>query len=163
MQTLTLERTDAAALPFILAAEAQARAQGFVSGWDEAGHRRALETPGTVYFLLVATDDGRRVGYAIVRGLGPRPDSVELKRLVVTDTGRGHGRAALRLIKTLVFEEYGAHRLWLDAFVDNARARHLYLSEGFVEEGVMRESARRADGYASQVLMSILEQEYSRQ
>jgi RimJ/RimL family protein N-acetyltransferase len=157
-----LERADAAALPFILDAEATARAQGFVSGWDEAGHRRALSAPDTAYFLVTATGDGRHVGYAIVRGLGPAPASVELKRLVVTETGHGYGRAVLRQVKALAFDVYGAHRLWLDTFVDNARALHLYASEGFVEEGVMRESARRADGYASQVLMSILEHEYRR-
>jgi RimJ/RimL family protein N-acetyltransferase len=160
MNAVRLQRTDVMALPFILDAEATARAQRFVCGWDEATHRRALDAPDTAYFLIVAADDGRRVGYAIVRGLQPDPVSIELKRIVVTEAGRGYGRAVLRLIKTLAFDELGAHRLWLDTFVDNARARHLYASEGFVEEGVMRESARRADGYASQVLMSILAPEY---
>jgi len=159
---IALQPADAAALPFILEAEAAARAQGFVSGWSEERHRRAMASPDTAYFRVAAGDAGRTVGYAIVCGLEPDPVNIELKRLVVTETGHGYGRAALRRLKSLAFDELGAHRLWLDAFVDNARARHLYRSEGFVEEGVMRESGRRDEGYASQVLMSMLEHEYRR-
>lgn len=155
-----LQRADATALPFILAAEAAARAQGFVSGWSEERHRRALAAPDTAYFTIVTRDAGRTVGYAIVCGLEPEPVNIELKRLVITETGRGYGRVVLGLMKSLAFDELGAHRLWLDVFVDNARARHLYASAGFVEEGVMRESGRRDDGHVSQALMSVLEHEY---
>lgn len=161
---ITLQPADAAALPFILEAEAAARAKGFVSGWSEQRHRRAMASPDTAYFRAVAGDgnDGRPVGYAIVCGLEPDPVNIELKRLVIVETGHGYGRAVLRRLKSLAFDELGAHRLWLDVFVDNARARHLYASEGFVEEGVMRESGRRDDGHVSQALMSVLEHEYRR-
>lgn len=157
---IELQRADASALPFILEAEAAARADGFVTGWSEVRHLRALATPDTTYFLVMAAGGAAPVGYAIVCGLDPEPASVELKRLVIVETGRGHGRAALRKIMAMAFDEWRAHRLWLDAFVDNRRARHLYLAEGFVEEGMMRESSRRDDGFASLVLMSILEHEY---
>ena len=59
----------------------------------------------------------------------------------MTEKGRGHGRAALRLAIELAFEEHGAHRLWLDVKPHNERARALYRSAGFVEEGA---AARRA-------------------
>jgi RimJ/RimL family protein N-acetyltransferase len=58
------------------------------------------------------------------------------------------------------FREFAAHRLWLDVFDDNARARHLYQSLGFVEEGVLRECIRWPDRFRSLVVMSMLEQEY---
>ncbi|PZO38752.1 MAG: hypothetical protein DCF17_14225 [Shackletoniella antarctica] len=41
--------------------------------------------------------------------------------------------------KRLVFDTLKAHRLWLDVKSKNSRARYLYRSEGFVEEGFMRE------------------------
>lgn len=159
---ITLQRADAADLPFILEAESAACAGGFVGRWCEARHRQAMVAPETAYFRILATEGARCVGYAIVRGLEPDPVNIELKRLVIVDTGRGYGRSVLQRMKALAFDDLGAHRLWLDVFVDNARARHLYLSEGFVEEGVMRESGRRVDGYASQVLMSVLAHEYQR-
>jgi RimJ/RimL family protein N-acetyltransferase len=48
--------------------------------------------------------------------------------------------------------------------VSNERARSLYDSEGFLEEGRLRESVRvrlaGADGYDSLVVMSMLDREY---
>ena len=40
------------------------------------------------------------------------------------------------------------------------RAQALYTSEGFVEEGRLRESVRLADGYESLIVMSLLDREY---
>jgi len=55
---------------------------------------------------------------------------------------------------------FNAHRLWLDVKSKNARARHLYQSEGFVEEGVMRECLLEDGHFESLVLMSMLRQEF---
>ncbi len=149
-------------LPWILAAEAQARADGFVQGWDEATHRRALAEAGTAYRMIREPGHAEPAGYAILRGLDDTANRcIELKRFVVVITGRGLGRAAFRELLHLSFGELDAHRFWLDVFTDNARARHLYRSEGMVEEGVMRECVARADGRASLVLMSMLAHEYT--
>ena len=40
------------------------------------------------------------------------------------------------------------------------RALALYASEGFVEEGRLRESVRLTEGYDSLVVMSLLDREY---
>ena len=61
----------------------------------------------------------------------------------------------------MAFAEFGAHRLWLDVFEDNARARHLYKSLGFVYEGTLREAARRGTEFCSLHLMSMLDREYA--
>jgi diamine N-acetyltransferase len=53
-----------------------------------------------------------------------------------------------------------AHRFWLDVKALNVRAQALYASEGFVEEGRLRESVRLADGYESLIVMSLLDREY---
>ena len=42
----------------------------------------------------------------------------------------------------------------------NLRAQALYRSEGFIEEGRLRESVRTDDGYDSLVVMAMLEHEY---
>ena len=42
----------------------------------------------------------------------------------------------------------------------NQRALKLYASEGFVEEGRLREAVRVADGYDTLVVMSMLDREY---
>lgn len=66
----------------------------------------------------------------------------------------------LQAILSKAFDELAAHRLWLDVFEHNARARHVYRSVGFSEEGVLRECVKQQERYASLVVMSILEDEY---
>ena len=80
--------------------------------------------------------------------------------------GRGLGRRCVRLLKRMAFRDLKAHRFWLDVKSLNARALALYASEGFVEEGRLRESVRAsvdesADGWDSLVVMSLLDREYA--
>ena len=42
----------------------------------------------------------------------------------------------------MAFRDLGAHRFWLDVKARNLRAQALYRSEGFVEEGRLRESVQ---------------------
>ena len=64
----------------------------------------------------------------------------------------------------MAFRDLRAHRFWLDVKSLNERAHRLYLSEGFVEEGRLRESVRvnieGADGYDSLIVMSMLDREF---
>ncbi len=85
---------------------------------------------------------------------------MELKRLTLAETGGGYGRETLRLIKKTAFEAFGAHRLWLDVYTHNSRAQHVYLTEGFVVEGTLRECVLLGDTYASLEVMSVLEEEW---
>ena len=60
----------------------------------------------------------------------------------------------------MAFRDLGAHRFWLDVKSANVRALTLYRSEGFVEEGRLRESVRNGAGWDSLIVMSLLEPEY---
>ena len=97
----------------------------------------------------------------VLTGLDNPDRSIELKRLVVDRKGEGLGRETLRQTKALVFEQLGAHRLWLEVIVGNERAHSLYLSEGFVEEGVHRESLLQDGRFLDLIVMSILAKEAS--
>ena len=72
------------------------------------------------------------------------------------------GRRILTEVIRMAFEELGAHRLFLDVYEDNSRARHLYESLGFVYEGAMRQAAHRDGAWFDLRLMSMLEDEYRR-
>jgi diamine N-acetyltransferase len=99
-------------------------------------------------------------GFAILCGFASEHRLLELKRIVIRVPGRGLGRQVLRLLLIEAFEEYGAHRLWLDVFEDNLRAQHLYSSFGFRRDGVLREAVYRDGEYYSLILMSLLDREY---
>jgi RimJ/RimL family protein N-acetyltransferase len=65
------------------------------------------------------------------------------------------------VVKKVAFDDLGAHRLWLDVKQRNARAQALYESEGFVLEGVLRESVRVQGGFESMMVLSMLESEFA--
>ena len=130
-----------------------------VSSWPEERHLRTLAEPDAVY--IVAEDEqGQIAAFAILQGLQSEHRSVELKRIIVRTPNQGIGSKLLNIVAERAFGEYGAHRLFLDVFVTNDRARHVYRSFGFREEGIMREVFYRDGAYHSLVLMSLLESEY---
>jgi diamine N-acetyltransferase len=146
-------------LPAILALERSGAARQFVGQWNALRHRATLSGGDALYFVS-ASESGRLEAYAILRGIAEDSGAIELKRIVVAVPERGLGRKILTELIRIAFEELGAHRLFLDVYQDNARARHLYESLGFVYEGILRDAARRDGIYCNLHLMSILETEY---
>ena len=157
---IRLRRTAEGDLDFVLAAEGAEDNRRFVGQWTREQHCEAMSHPDLAHFVVESVDDGRPVGYVIMAGLLEANRSVEFRRVVITDKGKGYGREVLRVVKKMAFEELKAHRLWLDVRENNQRARLLYESEGFVAEGVLRECVSVGSGWESLVLMSVLEQEY---
>lgn len=74
---------------------------------------------------------------------------------------QGFGKAIFRLIKLYCFGHLGVHRVWLLVLGTNARAKRLYLGQGFREEGSLREAVYRGGQYVDYVSMSILEKEWN--
>lgn len=101
------------------------------------------------------------VGYLIVAGLKNYDRNIELKRITISEKGKGYGREVIKLIRKISFEDLNGHRLWLDAVSYNNKAHKLYESEGFVREGILRECMFINGKYESIVVMSILEEEYN--
>jgi diamine N-acetyltransferase len=143
----------------IIALERASWARTFVGQWSEERHRATLST-GDARYLVSESEPEGLAGYVILRGLSEDSGSIELKRIVVAAPGRGLGRQLLAETARHAFEDLGAHRLFLDVFEDNARARRLYESFGFTYEGVLRDAARRDGRYYALHMMSMLESEY---
>ena len=143
-------------IAFIMATERMPGFEKLVGRWSEDAHRTALAAAGHAYLLGIDAA-GERAGFAIVRDLDDAHGNVCLKRIAVTAPGRGIGGAFAGALVRWAFTQSAAHRLWLDVMAHNARARHVYSSHGFVEEGVMRGAYLGADGgRVDLVLMSLL-------
>jgi diamine N-acetyltransferase len=147
-------------VPRIVALERQAAARRFVGQWSEERHLATL-TGGDARYFVSDAESGDLQAYVILRGLLEDSGSMELKRIVVADPGKGVGRQILEELIHMAFEELKAHRLFLDVYEDNSRARHLYESLGFCYEGIMRETAFREGEFFSLHLMSMLDREYA--
>jgi RimJ/RimL family protein N-acetyltransferase len=130
-----------------------------VGQWSEERHHATMTGPDARY-LVSEEAPGKLQGYVILRGIGEDANAIELKRIVVASPGQGLGRQLLHEVIRMAFEDLHAHRLFLDVFEDNVRARHLYTSLGFVQEGIMRDAARRDGAWCNLLLMSMLEEEY---
>jgi diamine N-acetyltransferase len=148
-------------IPQICALERLPEFRALVGSWPEDQHLKMLADPDAAY--IVAEDQpGQIAAFAILQGLRSEHRSVELKRLVVGVPNQGTGRKLLTEVAELAFGEHCAHRLFLDVFVTNQRARHVYESFGFRQEGIMRDAIYRDGAYHSLVLMSLLDSEYQR-
>lgn len=122
-------------LEWVSELEGSSEVSPFVTPWTLEEHREALASSDWAHWVMVPEAGSGPLGYVLLAGLTGR--EIELRRMVVAEPGRGIGRAALRLVKSLAFESWGASRLWLDVFDFNERARALYYSEGFQQVEVV--------------------------
>ena len=156
---IELRKTTDNDLSFVIAAESDSENRRFITAWPEEKHRAALND-ADIQHLIIESKPNERVGFVILAGLQGEHRNIEFMRLVITEKGKGYGKAAVQTIKRHAFETIAAHRLWLDVKELNTRARALYENEGFRYEGTLRECLKSTDGFESLVLMSLLEQEY---
>jgi RimJ/RimL family protein N-acetyltransferase len=157
---LRLRPTMLSDLDYVQTVETDSHNLPFITPWERPQHEGAVRFPDFRHFIVEAGDDWARAGFVILQGCRNPHKSVELKRIVLQPKGRGIGRACVRLLKRMAFRDLHAHRFWLDVKMLNVRATALYASEGFVEEGRLRESVKLAEGYESLIVMSMLDREY---
>jgi RimJ/RimL family protein N-acetyltransferase len=161
---VSLRPTMLSDLDFVVSVEQDAANRPFITPWERTHHEGAVRFPDFRHFIIEVGPESKRSGFVIFQGCRNPHGSVELKRIVLAPKGQGLGRACARLLKKLAFTQLHAHRFWLDVKALNTRALKLYASEGFVEEGRLRESVRvnieGADGYDSLIVMSMLDREY---
>ncbi|UZG43170.1 GNAT family N-acetyltransferase [Caldimonas thermodepolymerans] len=148
-------------LDYVLTVENDPVNRPAITPWERTQHEAAVRFPDFRHFIVEAGDSAEPAGFVILVGCRSPHRSIELKRMVIQRKGEGLGRACLRLLKKIAFEDLGAHRFWLDVKVHNVRAKALYDKEGFVEEGRLRECVRTEGGYESLVVMSLLDREYA--
>jgi RimJ/RimL family protein N-acetyltransferase len=70
--------------------------------------------------------------------------------------GRGLGTEATRVVIDYAFDVVGLHRIELEVYAFNPRARHVYEKAGFVHEGTMRDALRWNGTWVDCHLMAML-------
>jgi RimJ/RimL family protein N-acetyltransferase len=163
MTAVRLRPTMSSDLDFVISVEQDAANRPFITPWDRTQHEGAIRFPDFRHFIVEAGPAYPSVGFVILQGCRNPHRSIELKRIVLRPDahGQGIGRECIRWLAQMAFRDLGAHRFWLDVKALNVRAQALYRSEGFVEEGRLRESVRTDEGYDSLIVMSMLAQEHA--
>ena len=116
--------------------------------WTAAEWRRHRLAWGARGVSLVAEIDGDVVGHLTVeRGARAATKHAAEFGIVVARTARGQGvgRALLRVLEAWA-EEHGVTRIALGVFGDNERAKGLYRSMGYEEEGWERAGMKFPEG-----------------
>jgi diamine N-acetyltransferase len=148
-------------LDYVLTLERDPENLPYITPWEKIQHEAAIRFPDFRHFIIETGPALERGGFLILIGCRNQHQSIELKRMVVQTKHQGFGRCALREVKKIAFDDLGAHRFWLDIKKRNTRAQALYVSEGFVFEGELRQAVKVSDGYDSVIVMAMLQEEYA--
>jgi RimJ/RimL family protein N-acetyltransferase len=105
--------------------------------------------------IMVADD---YVGEVVLNELDTANLSCNLRIALIGSRafGKGYGSEALALVLDHAFGTTPLHRISLDVYTFNDRARHVYKKAGFVEEGVLRDALRWDGEWHDSVIMSVL-------
>ena len=110
---------------------------------------------------VVARATGSVVGEVVLNGWDAGNESCGFRTCFVpTALGQGLGTEAIRLIVGYGFEQLRLHRISLEVFTFNPRARGSYEKVGFVREGVMRDALLWEGERVDAELMAILAPEW---
>ncbi|PBC76409.1 RimJ/RimL family protein N-acetyltransferase [Streptomyces sp. TLI_235] len=121
------------------------------------------EQPDRLDLAVVDLASGRCVGEAVLNEWDEPNRSCNFRTLIgPAGRDRGLGTEALRLLLGHAFDRLGLHRIELEVFAFNPRARRVYEKVGFVVEGVRREALRDGDEWVDATVMSVLADEWAR-
>ena len=157
---LRLRRAGERDLPYIMKLEFEPENLKFIVPFDEEFHHKIITEGKASLDIIVEKHDGTPVGYILMNGLLTEAKEAEWTHFIIGEKGQGYGHEAMKLIKALTFRELGFHRAWLDCKDYNARALHLYESEGMVREGLIRETIITNGVYENLVILGLLDREY---
>ncbi|NBE97837.1 GNAT family N-acetyltransferase [Nonomuraea sp. KC401] len=107
--------------------------------------------------LAIMTGDGY-AGEVVLNALDPANLSCNLRIALIGSRvfGRGYGTEAIELVLGHAFGTTPLHRIELEVYAFNDRARHVYKKIGFVEEGVKRDSLLWDGAWHDCVIMAML-------
>src|SRR5579863_10654195 len=120
------------------------------------------DTDGRLDLAIVDKASGACVGEAVLNQWDAGNASCNFRILIGPDgQDSGLGTEATRLIVGYGFERLGLHRISLEVYAFNPRARRVYEKAGFRAEGVLRESLRYGGQWIDATVMSILDPEWA--
>lgn len=112
-----------------------------------------------IVWVILDNENGAVVGEAALNRLDQDNLSCGFRLWISGATNRGLGTEAVRLSMGHAFA-VGLHRVELDVYDFNTRARHIYEKVGFILEGTKREALRFDDDWVDCHVMGLLATEW---
>ena len=123
------------------------RLEDIYDSWSTADDR-------TVW-VIEERETGRVVGESVLNDVDVENLSCGFRIWISGATGRGLGTEATWLTVRHAFEEQHLHRVALEVYAFNPRARHVYDTVGFRHEGTLRDALRFDDGWVDAHVMAM--------
>ena len=132
--------------------------QSFTLDQVEAHCARVAAADDRFDFAITRPGDDTYLGEAVVMDIDRVNRSAHFRISLASESlfGHGLGSAATAMIIDFALGDLDLHRLELEVYAFNDRARHVYESLGFVEEGIRRDALWQDDAFHDAVIMSIL-------
>lgn len=157
---LRLRRADLNDLNYILKLQADPENSSFIVSFDRDFHKAILDGSDPLKMSTVLELSKERCGYFLLDKSDPVSMGIWHMIIERGHKGKGLGHRALQLLKRWTFDVARWHRLWVDCKDYNARAIHLYTSEGFRQEALFREALFVDGEYQNLIVFAILQREY---
>lgn len=122
-------------------------------------HLNEINSDENMLLKFEKKEDRKCVGYCLI-ALDNQSNKFELRRIAITEKGKGYGREIISELIKYAFEVLDMNRFWLDVYPDNKVGIALYESVGLKKDGVLRQNYKSDRGYLDQVVYSMLKSEY---
>ncbi|WP_196591342.1 GNAT family N-acetyltransferase [Pectinatus frisingensis] len=157
---LQFRQAQKADMDYIMEVEYKPDNAKYVIPYTREVHMQTLNTKDATHLIIETIDTKQKVGFLMIAGLDNTSKEIEFTRIILDEKGKGYGHETLQMLKSWAFDDLKFHRAWLDCKDYNARALHVYESEGLVREGFIRETILTDGVYENLVILGILDREY---
>lgn len=115
-----------------------------------------------IRLAIVEVERKKLIGATYLTGIDWVCRSAEFSIWIGASESQGKGAGRFATLGTLehAFNNMGLHRVHLTVLSENLRARNLYKSIGFSEEGILRQAVFKKGEYKDMIAMSILSYEF---
>lgn len=145
----------------IIELESHSEIRDFIWIGTQEEHLSEINDQNHLLLIFYDKDNTKIKGYALIR-LDFNSNVFEIRRIAVTERGKGLGKESMKALIKYAFEETDTNRLWLDVYPENIKGIKLYEGLGMHCDGVLRQNYRDKRGYLDQIIYSILRSEYEK-
>ena len=129
---LTLEHATENDADLLYEFEQAEDAKQFIIPYSSEKHASNIKNSELIYLKIISSN--QVVGF-IILAIDESPDTVEFRRIVIGNKGLGLGQKAIQAMEEFCVSELSRSTIWLDVFVDNLIARHIYEKLSYIRFG----------------------------
>lgn len=159
-ERLYIDEVDESEINEIIGIESHSENRDYLWVGTADEHRAEIADPNHLLLIFHGKENGDTKGYALIR-LDSKSHIFEIRRIAITDKGKGYGKESMIGLIRYAFECTDANRLWLDVYPDNKTGIKLYQSLEMNCDGVLRQNYLAERGYLDQIIYSLLKCEYA--